>query len=237
MDFKPVKTERIFENIIQQIKHNIYNGNFSKGSKLPSERELSNILNVSRASIREAFSALEILGILETNPGGGTYIVNNVSKTTIEIMSLALALENDETEFIELRKILESESAYIAAEKQDAESIAEMKKYFEMMSVELDEEKNTCADKNFHRALCKATKNKLLCDIVEALSVGIDHYIKNARQQLMGNPRNLEFLYQQHKNILKSIEDGKPEDARRNVIEHIDFVQEELKKLKNTEQF
>ncbi|OXT07863.1 GntR family transcriptional regulator [Thermoanaerobacterium thermosaccharolyticum] len=232
MDFKPVKSERVFENIIEQIKVNIYNGNLSKGSKLPSERDLSDILNVSRASIREALSALEILGILETKPGGGTYIVNNVSNAIIETMSLALALENDETEFIELRKILESESAYIAAQKHDEESISEMKKYFEMMGKDFDEDQNTYADENFHRALCRATKNKLLYDIVEALSIGVDNYIVNSRKRLMSNPKNLELLYQQHKNILESIEDGKADDAREYVIEHINFVQEELRKLK-----
>ncbi|SNX53526.1 FadR/GntR family transcriptional regulator [Thermoanaerobacterium sp. RBIITD] len=232
MDFKPVKSERVFENIIEQIKDNIYKGSLSKGSKLPSERDLSNILCASRASIREALSALEILGILETKPGGGTYIVNNVSHAIIETMSLALALENDETEFIELRKILESESAYIASQKHDDESILEMKKYFDMMGIKFDEEQNTYADKNFHRALCRATKNRLLYDIVEAVSIGIDNYIVNSRRRLMEDPKNLEILYNQHKNIYESIKEGKADDARRYVIEHINFVQEKLKELK-----
>lgn len=233
MDFKPIKSEKVYENIIEQIKENIYNGSLSKGSKLPSERDLSDILGVSRASIREALSALEILGIIETKPGGGTYIVNNVSSAIIETLSLAIVLENDETEFIELRKILESESAYIAAQKQDKEAIAEMKKYFDMMGSQHNEVQNTYADKNFHRALCKASKNRLLYDIVEAVSIGIDNYILNSRRKLIEDANNLSVLYIQHKNIYESIVNGRAEDARRYVLEHINFVQQKLKEIKS----
>ena len=79
MDFKPIKSEKVYENVIRQMKENIYKGNLKKGTKLPSERELSSILGVSRAAVREALSALDVLGVVETKPGEGTYIVNDVS--------------------------------------------------------------------------------------------------------------------------------------------------------------
>lgn len=232
MDFKPIKSERVYENVIEQIKRNIYSGNLTNGSKLPSERDFTDILGVSRASVREALSALEMLGIIETKPGGGTYIVNNVSDALIKTLSLAIALENDETDFIELRKILESESAYIAAIKQDKESIKELNKFFNMMGPEFDEDKNTYADKNFHRVLCKATKNKVLYNIVEAISIGIDNYIFNSRRRFMNKKENLDALYIQHKNIFESIVNAKPDDARKYIIEHINFVQQKLREMK-----
>nr|PZN04340.1 MAG: FadR family transcriptional regulator [Bacillota bacterium] len=233
MDFKPIKSEKVYENVIRQMKENIYKGNLKKGTKLPSERELSSILGVSRAAVREALSALDVLGVVETKPGEGTYIVNDVSSAIIETLSLAIALENDETDFIELRRILESESAYIAAHKQDKESIAELKKYFDMMGPEFDENQNAYADRNFHRTLCKASKNKILYYIVEAISTGIDNYISNARERLVSNPENMKILYLQHKNIYESIANGKPEEARQHVLEHINFVQQRLKEIKS----
>lgn len=236
MNFKPVKTERIYENIIEQIKENIYNGTLKKGSKLPSERNFSEILNVSRSVVREALSALEILGIVETRPGEGTYIVNNISDAMIEILSLALALEHDnEDDFIGLRKILESECAYIAASMHDAATIEDIKKHFDMMGPQFDEEQNTLADRNFHRAIISASKNRLVVSLAKAISEGIDIYIISARRKLMSDKEKFDMLYYQHKKIFESIMDGKPEKAREFTAEHIDFVQRELKRYKALE--
>ena len=61
--FKPVKTKKVYEEIVEQIKQLIVDGKLQPGDKISSERELAETLGVSRASIREAFSALEMMGV------------------------------------------------------------------------------------------------------------------------------------------------------------------------------
>ena len=72
--FKPIKNIKVYEQVIEQIKEMIYQGELKRGDKLPSERELRAQFNVSRASIREAFRVLEMIGLIESRPGEGTFI-------------------------------------------------------------------------------------------------------------------------------------------------------------------
>ena len=74
LSFRPIKTKRIYEEIVEQLKELISKGELKHGQKLPAERELAESLGVSRASVREALTALEAIGILDIRPGDGTFI-------------------------------------------------------------------------------------------------------------------------------------------------------------------
>lgn len=67
MDFTPIKVQKVYEDIIEQFKNMIYSGQLQKGDKLPPERELCQMLGVSRASMREALRAMEVMGIVDSN--------------------------------------------------------------------------------------------------------------------------------------------------------------------------
>ncbi|HLV08762.1 MAG TPA: GntR family transcriptional regulator, partial [Halanaerobiales bacterium] len=106
MDLKPIKNSRVYEQVIDQIKELIYSGQIKRGDKLPSERKLKEQLDVSRASIREAFSALEMIGLIESRPGEGTFIKTSSDKNVLEPLSIVLMLEeNNIRDLIELRKL------------------------------------------------------------------------------------------------------------------------------------
>ncbi|MDK4475557.1 FadR/GntR family transcriptional regulator, partial [Fusobacterium necrophorum] len=74
MVFKPIENRKISSRIMEQIKENILRGKLRVGDKLPSERELSTQLGVSRSSVREALRSLDILGVVVSVQGEGTYI-------------------------------------------------------------------------------------------------------------------------------------------------------------------
>ena len=73
MDIKPINMKRIYRSIIEQFVGFIKDGKLVPGQKLPSERTLAGMFNVSRASMREAFSAMEVIGLIEVRPGEGTF--------------------------------------------------------------------------------------------------------------------------------------------------------------------
>ena len=75
--FSPIKNTKVYEQVIDQIKNMIDEGNLKKGDKLPSERSLVEQLKISRASIREALRALEVIGLIECRQGEGSYIRTN----------------------------------------------------------------------------------------------------------------------------------------------------------------
>src|SRR6202034_3582540 len=70
----PVIRTTLTADICRKMVSQLIGGNWSEGSKIPAERELCQMLGVGRASLREALKALEIMGMIETRLGDGTYV-------------------------------------------------------------------------------------------------------------------------------------------------------------------
>ena len=126
--FSPIKNTKVYEQVIIQIKDMIDKGTLKKGDKLPSERNLVEQLMVSRASIREALRALEVIGLIECRQGEGNYIKASFQDNLFEPLSIMFMLEGSNPEAIwELRKIMEVEAAGLAAKKITDEQLKELK--------------------------------------------------------------------------------------------------------------
>ena len=101
------KTNRAYEVVIEAIKKKIKNGEIKKGEKLRPEREIAEDLGVSRASVREAVRALDVIGLIESRQGAGNYIKETFEESLIQPLSVMFLLEqNDFTEINEFRFIL-----------------------------------------------------------------------------------------------------------------------------------
>jgi len=74
LKFRQARPVRLFEQAVDQIKKLIISGHLRPGDKLPSENELSHLLNVSRSSVREALRALESNGLIQVKSGAGAYV-------------------------------------------------------------------------------------------------------------------------------------------------------------------
>lgn len=76
MCFHQIKTQKISDQIAEQIRSSILAGEFSPGEKLPPERKLADIFGVSRPSVREAINMLVSTGMVITYQGGGTFVLS-----------------------------------------------------------------------------------------------------------------------------------------------------------------
>ena len=118
--FKSAKVNRLSQNIVQQIRDAILTGNLKPGDRLPSEKELAINFGVSKASLREAFRALEALGLLEVRQGmsGGAFVREVDSQTARSSMFNYIFFQNPSIdEFTQLRGFIEPPIAAIAAQK------------------------------------------------------------------------------------------------------------------------
>ncbi|MGP4075718.1 FadR/GntR family transcriptional regulator [Halobacillus sp. K22] len=107
---------KVYEGVLYQLKSYIDENQLTPGDKLPSERELSEQLNVGRSSIREAFRALELLGLIETKRGEGTYIRAYRPYYMVELLSSFLLNESRTREELQTAKqMLEKEALFILA--------------------------------------------------------------------------------------------------------------------------
>lgn len=130
---KPVEKQRVAEEIAEQLRGLILNGQYPPGSKLPPERELSKRLRVNRASLREALKKLEHLGLVRIRQGDGTRVQNFMETGGIELVQHLLPLGGGKPELIrdllEFRRIFGREIARLAAARssQDKDGIAKLR--------------------------------------------------------------------------------------------------------------
>lgn len=232
MNFEPIQKEKMYQNVILQVKQMIYDGKLKKGDKLPAERNLASLLGVSRNTIREAFSALELLGIIESKHGEGSFISNEPLRSgSVEPLSLLFMLEaNAQTQLIDVRKMLEAESAFLAAQSAGEEDLAVLEKCIQ------DFERNTVdqnfsieVDRTFHFGIAKASGNVLLYYLYSAISEALEHHIRTMRLRIVLESENIERLLLQHKNIYQYICNRDALKARQAMLEHMEFIKSYVK--------
>ncbi len=235
MIFKNIENKKIHQLVIQQIKDLIYSGELKKGDKLPTVNKLQKSLGVSRSSIREAFSALELIGIIETTTGEGTYISNNKDNTKfIEPLSLILALEEDIIEeLLEFRLILECASVKFAVARATDEELKLMKHYNDILEESKGNEESCIkADMMFHYTIGKASKNKVLYQVLTSISEVMNLHIINARNRMISDTLSMKKLLNQHKAIYNAISNRNEDEAIYAIQRHLSFLKENINEEK-----
>ncbi len=225
---KPVKKRSIPEAIIHELKSLIDSGHITQGNKLPGERELAKMLNVSRPSLREALRALILLGILENRQGDGTYVTSS-DQWSIEPFSIMLSIKKGALfDIFEAREGIEITSAGLAALRRDEEDLIEMEKALKKMRLNFNyPDKYVKYDLNFHKAVILATKNPVLEDFMN----NIYKLILSASDSNRRYPSELykEKNYRQHEIIFKYIKAADIEMAKKAMADHMLHIKQRLK--------
>ena len=127
MEFDPLYAPSLKEMFIRQLQDRILSGELPINTKLPPERELVQMLGVSRSSIREALKALEVQGLVESRQGGGYFVVNHILESMNNSLSLFFMLQGCTVEdLIHLRMTLEFGALRMVIQNSTDEEIAEL---------------------------------------------------------------------------------------------------------------
>jgi GntR family transcriptional regulator, transcriptional repressor for pyruvate dehydrogenase complex len=125
--FKPIKVRHISEEVFDQIKTAIIEGDLKPGDKLPSERELTSSLGVSRLPVREALKLLVNMGFIETKQGGGSYVRSLLADRMRDPIGLMMKDSEDKIfELLDVRKEIETWSVSYAAQRATEEEISSL---------------------------------------------------------------------------------------------------------------
>ena len=120
----PIDRSGITELVVQRIKELLQQGELKAGSRLPPERELAEMLSISRPSLRTALKALSVMGIIRAKPGAGTFIAESMPEIFAEPMAFLTLIHNTETpELFEARRIIETGLVELAAERATSEHL------------------------------------------------------------------------------------------------------------------
>ncbi len=223
--FREIKNTKVFEQVIEQIKEIIQNGELKCGDQLPSERDLCEQLHVSRTSVREALRSLEMLGIIECRQGEGNFIRESFEDSLLEPISITFMLHGSKTnEILELRKIIEPETAALAAKNISAAELQEIKELILLLNREDDSEKSAEIDKKIHYKIVRASGNGLVINVMYAVSNLVDRYIEAVVANLFQTPKNKSIVKEQHEAVVRAIEAHDAAKAAAAMRKHLEYT-------------
>jgi GntR family transcriptional repressor for pyruvate dehydrogenase complex len=224
--YQTIQTERLYEQIVQQIEQRILNGDLKIGDRLPPERELAEQFGVSRTAVREAIKALREKGLLQIQVGRGTFISNGTSQVVRHSFDLMMrsGRDNGLANLVEVREILEPEIAALAAVRAKEEHIDAMRQAVKTMDAALnDPDAFIEADLDFHLALADAAQNMLIPALIDSI---VD-LLREQRARIFrveGGPQRGQI---HHKRILDAVAQHDPETAREAMRVHLYQVRQD----------
>jgi len=218
--------------IAEQILRMINSGRYPAGSKLPSERAITEQMGVSRPSVRQALQQLEFQGIVETLHGGGTIVKNITEREIQKPMEVFLGDDRQRVlELTEVRAYMEALSARQAAINRSEEELARIRYYLEEMEHDLEEgEIRYEIDFKFHTEVAAAAHNTIFLHLMSSIYQLINYSIKIHREQMFVTRESQEKILNHHLRIFKAIQNRDPDEAEAAMKEHLLFVVEEFRK-------
>lgn len=222
----PIKKVDLTEEVIKKMKALLESGDLRAGSKLPPERELAEMLEISRPSLRGALKALSVMGILKAQPGHGTFVTDEFLAILSEPLHFLMLLKENLpfTELFEARTVLETKMARMAAMRASEEDLRAMEQSLAGMKENLDFPQGFVEHEiRFHRAIIDAAGNTLLSTVMEILYKLLNHY----REKAVAVLDDLDEMYECHYRIYEEIAKSNPEGAERAADQH--FVYSEIK--------
>ena len=228
--YTPIQSERLYEQIVQQIEQRIVAGELKVGDQLPSERELAEQFHVSRTAVREAIKALREKGLVEILMGRGTFIANKPTDQVRHTLDLLMKVDSTKgfMNLVEVREVMEPEIAALAATRITDEYIAAMQEALDKMEAAMDNiEEFVEADLDFHLALAEATQNP----IIPAL---LDPIIDLLREQrirttlLKGVAQHGQY---NHKIIIEAVKRRDPDASRNAMRQHLEQIRKDTERL------
>lgn len=225
---KAVIRKRAYEDIVEQIRNLIDKGKMKRGDQLPTERELSEIFKVSRATVREAILLLDTMKLVDRRQGNGTYLIASSEEALVQPLAASLFHERDNLlDIFSLRKIIEPEVAQLASENATPEEIGELEEIFKEQEEEVKKGENpVLRDTQFHHHLAKMTKNRVL----ERLILALFHLLDKTRKKYLQTEERKQKSLKGHQHILSAIKSGNGPAAHQAMRSHLEDVESILLK-------
>jgi GntR family transcriptional repressor for pyruvate dehydrogenase complex len=210
------------EKIVDQIKQAIFKNKLPPGEKLQNERELAEMFNTSRVTVRSAILTLKNSGLLyvKKGSGGGTFVQNNINETKLsELLHDIIQWKNISIEHvIDVRGIIEPNIAYFAARNRNDDDMEKIWKSISDLEQSFNRKKTFQSnDEHFHKALADAAHNPLLSVFQASLMDLLFKFIATITWQ-EEEKTNISVY---HRKIAERIEAQDPRGARRIMVEHL----------------
>jgi GntR family transcriptional repressor for pyruvate dehydrogenase complex len=228
-----IEPQKGHELVADHILHQIQEGEWQPGQRLPSVVELAEAYGVGRSTIREAVSALKAMGWLDVRQGGGTFVKavlpNETKSGADQLFQGAASL----IELLEVRKALEIGAASLAAERRTSDDLSRLRQLLSVMEHSLDRNETSegeRADAEFHMAIAAASGNSLLIQIMESISDRFTGSIRQTRELWFYREKaTAARLLHEHRIIYEAIENQDKQRATKMISDHLSKVEHVLR--------
>lgn len=218
---EPVKRIDVTQFVVERLKMLLEKGILKPGSKLPSEPEMCKLLGVSRPSLRQAYKALSILGVIRAVPGDGTYINDSTSKMLSAPLTFLMLMKKITLDDVfDFRILLEVDLARRAAGHTTQQEETAMKGLLEVMATSVGEEQREAylqAEYEFHNCIARAARSPLLLEVTSM----VGGLLWETRRELVNFVRDRSEDYLQHYQIYEAILAGDAEATAEAMQRHL----------------
>ncbi|MGH2533426.1 MAG: FadR/GntR family transcriptional regulator [Thermomicrobiales bacterium] len=225
-----IRRELLHQTVQDRIKQFILERGFRAGDLLPAEAELARALGVSRPSLREAMRALQILGVIETRHGAGTFVGHFSLDPLVASLTFRILMDRSRTvqtvrELLEIRLVLESALVQRIAASPTPEQVVELRELLARMEDRAARNESFPEeDRAFHEALYRPLANRMVASLLQAFW----DVIALVRHEL-----GFEFVppaatAADHRRILEAIEAGDATAAASAMVDHFHGIQQRL---------
>lgn len=228
MPFQEIAPEKLASAVVRQIERLILQGILRPGERLPSERELSERLGVSRPSLREAVAELQDNGLLTTRAGAGIFVAE-VLGSAFSPALIRLFGTHDEAvfDYLDFRSDLESLAAARAAQCGSDTDLAVIATIFAKMEAahqKRNPETEAALDAEFHMAIIEASHNVIMLHMMRAMFDLLRQGVFYNRQIMFRQKDTRDILLDQHRAINAALQARDPAGARAAIEAHMSFV-------------
>lgn len=239
MPFTRIESEKLARAVVRQVELLILRGILRPGERLPSERDLSERLGVSRPSLREAVAELQERGLLTTRAGAGIFVAD-VLGSAFSPALIRLFAEHDEAvnDYVSFRRDLEGLAAERAAglgSDTDLRVIGAIFAKMEAAHCKRNPTDEARLDAEFHLSIIEASHNVVMLHMMRSMYELLREGVFYNRQMMFRQRTTREILLDQHRAINTGLQARDPAAARAAVEAHLDYVQSELADLRRAE--
>lgn len=230
LNYKTIRRSSTSELVIKEILDSIKADRLKPGDKLPPERELTQMFGVGRSTLREAISALVLVGYLEVVQGRGTFLKNDFQPLSLSALELSdVHAATSIIDLLEAREILECNAVKLAARRAGPQDIRLFQKTLAKMKASVDDAKRFSEhDFDLHMAIAQATGNVMIFEMMKLILKRVyKQYGRFKHKTLFQTDKAIVTAEQ----ILSSMINGEEESASKHMQTHLNLVAAELKRL------
>ncbi len=239
MPFQKIQAEKLSTSVVRQIETLILRGILRPGERLPSERELSERLNVSRPSLREAVAELEKRDLLITKAGSGIYVANVLgSAFSKPLIDLFATHDEALSDYLSFRRDLEGLAAWRAAmmaSDTDLKVVDTIFRKMEAANSKRNPEEEASLDAEFHLSIIEASHNVIMLHMMRSMFDMLRAGVFYNRQVMFKQRTTRQSLLDQHRAINTALQARDPEGARSAIETHLNYVESAMQAQKKAE--